>query len=773
MSGIKSTSSLSSSSPPARGGDDDKSSPDFAPAVALLCQWDCVQQVVSMLTESLDAHLAQTPLVGASENGTEEDDDDNEDADGRSKRKRAEKKKGNQAAAGSTAATPLPMPLALALRLLNFMLVGSDPLAAEARRLILEDENSLARLVGALAQVKQSSLAAMAPLCVEAESGPPQAAMTSGVPPEGKAALVEAVSVYGRLLLHEFGSATEEEGGTGAQQEQHATQALERMAELLDWCAESVLPLALASSSSAVSLENSCESDDDDDCSGGSGDGGVFSPPAKSSRPAGTTPAKLKPAKKRATSEDSESEEEAPEPSSAPAVAVASSSALGSKRAAAASERAELAAAVVSAVLRLAGDWALCGEILPQLCAFAESTSKALLQATRVGEEEAVEGQENMEAAGEISLPSGPSSASSSWWSSSVDTVVGPLCLLTYRLAVQESVNSRSDKSASCVPQAALAFVLRGGRLFDSRESNKALSPSSTPLSSLIERRGFTPGRCLHHLLVLAHNRGPRNHALFMAHVAGFLLKQQQQQQQQQTSVESSGDDAGQVAIATTHEMSESAVLSTVLAHKPSAKLFILELTAKAKDVPAPPPPHASPSSKPQTITDGQNASDGGDDVNDENTTATAAAVGGSPPQSRRSKKGTKKKQTSSAKQQQVLSSLSPAELGWLGAPAVVLLRASLIQTSRTAALAAAAGGVGGGFGNLHRNGSLELAEWAKTEALATFSSPGGAKAPSSSPSPFGATDTNVAAASPRTMASVDSRRALLSLGMPVDAGAP
>ena len=86
-----------------------------------------------------------------------------------------------------------------------------------------------------------------------------------------------------------------------------------------------VLSLVLSSSSasspfSASSFQkNGCESEKDDRSSGGgSGDGGMFSPRKKISCAAGTTPIKLKPAKKHAGSEDSESKEGAPKPSSAP-----------------------------------------------------------------------------------------------------------------------------------------------------------------------------------------------------------------------------------------------------------------------------------------------------------------------------------------------------------------------------------------------------------------------------------------------------------------------
>jgi len=344
---------------------------------------------------------------------------------------------------------------------------------------------------------------------------------------------------------------------------------------------------------------------------------------------------------------------------------------------------------------------------------------------------------------------------------------VGPLCLLAYRLALQES---HSSKRAS-IPPSALSLLLRGAHLFhgngdaggeDEKEEGAGKGGSKQAFAGA-GKRGFTPERSLHLLLLLAHKRGARNHTLFVRHISDFLLRQQPSV----TATPEQG--AGECAVAAAHALSRSAVLSTVLAHKPSAKLLVSELAAKATEVPAPPPlangassPLLLASSSLKTSATASNKDSQGEE-NDENSLEKVTAT--SPNQRGSKKKKQNSKRGGTAASPGVIAAEVPVcsdeEALWLGDPAVVLLRACLIRTN-SAATAAAAGGKGV-FG---KNRSAELAEWVQSEALAAFgtTAPTGAKIFSP---PFSSTNNNRPGAStPRSVPS-DPRRVLLRVGIP------
>jgi len=461
---------------------------DFAPAVALLCKWGQVSAVAGLMAESLAKALA----------GAKPDDDDDAEPEA-GKRKRGKKPKAAAAAEAS------PMPLALSVRLLRFLAGGVDGLAAEARAALLgggELEGGATALFAALTAARGVLLAH----CSE----PTKAA----APSSDTALLVACVELHGRLLLHRHAAAKD------------AASAAE-MEEWVAFAARNLLPLA---------LRDDDEGDDGDGSDGEVGqqgsEAGAASPPAKTKRPSGTTPAKHKTAAALAavTAPPSKLPPTPGEAQSGPA----------------------LAGVACGAMLVVCGDWAACCFGTGPLSSAAAVVVTDLLAASAR--------RSPSGGAGDLCVPD------------HAKCVVSAAGRLAFLLAAAEP----QDRAAKAPPEA-LRLLFNAAHWEDDSDTGAAAYKGSVSLAS--------PRRLLERLVILAAQN--RSMDMLAAKVGAWLVDA--------TSNAAAPDPADEAARSADGALAAclgpgyrgaAAAAATLLAHAGAAKALVGWLLARAGKVP-------------------------------------------------------------------------------------------------------------------------------------------------------------------------------------------
>ena len=387
------------------GGCEDSVVTESVRCLTLLCKWGCVEDVQGLLVESLDLAFcgAVNPALVAIPTAVAKavSDGDHKLADADEGLERSSKRKRKPPTRHAMVATELgskakavevsTLPVAIAVKLIGTLTAGTGMLSNAARLSFLKNEKAILSLIGSLSAAKQI-----------VSQGLKDGNKLPSIP---VTVLVEAVEVYGRLLLHrywgeDFGPF--EVGGTtvstcdkrGNGDTDHIRPSPSQdMLGLIRWAMDELLPVATARNADTEMFSPESQA-----C-----DGNVVSPPAKVKRPSGKT--QLPPSG-------------GPEPlGSAMKTLMPRGHLLQARRA--------LAQKVLSRIFLLASDWAHCCAVLPDLSIATSAIVK------------------------EIGINASGGDVNDLDVSSTVvvSTIV-PLCRLCYQLAFRESQGGYIDEIA-------------------------------------------------------------------------------------------------------------------------------------------------------------------------------------------------------------------------------------------------------------------------------------------------------------------------------------